>query len=213
MASISESDKKARRTRVRRMADRELEREDWVAVARQALIDEGIGAVRIERLAKTLGVTRGGFYWRFRNLEELLAALVEDWRTSNSRALLDILDTAGDLSTRFDQTVQIWLDEKGFLPAWDSAMRDWGRISPHIAAAVQTVDSERISVLQKMFVDAGLGEQAALVRARILYYHQVGYYALDVHESRTQRQQLIPIYKAALTGIDPDGLLAPLSKR
>lgn len=198
-----------RRTRVRRMADRELERSDWLDAARRALIEEGVGAVRIERLATSLGVTRGGFYWRFRNLEELHIALVEDWRASNSRALLGLLDRAVDLSGRFDEMVRIWLDGKGFDPAWDSAMRDWGRISPHVAAAVQAVDADRIGVLQKMFADAGLSERVALVRARILYYHQVGYFALGVHESRQQRRELIPIYKAALTGLDPEQLLPP----
>lgn len=202
--------KESRRTRVRRIADRELEREDWLAVARQALIDDGIGAVRVERLAKILGVTRGGFYWRFRNLDELLAALVEDWRASNSRALLSVLEKANDLAGRFHQVFQIWVEEKGFSPAWDSAMRDWARVSPHVAAAVTAVDAERISVFQTMFADAGLSEEAALIRARILYYHQVGYYALDVHESRKQRQELMSIYQAALTGLDPDGLLEPI---
>jgi AcrR family transcriptional regulator len=194
---------------MRRIADRELEREDWLAIARKTLIEEGISAVRVERLAKALGVTRGGFYWRFRNLEELLALLVEDWRGSNGRALFAILGQAKTLSERFDEVVRIWLDERGYSPAWDTAMRVWGRVSPHVRAAVQAVDAERIAVLQTMFQDDGLSEDAALVRARILYYHQMGYYALDVHESRKRRQELLPVYKAALTGADPGGLLEP----
>jgi AcrR family transcriptional regulator len=198
---------KARRTRVRRMADRELEREDWLAVARQALIEEGINAVRVERLAKTLGVTRGGFYWRFRNLEELLDALVEDWRASNSRALLAVLDSPADLSARFDAVARIWLQETGYNPAWDTAMREWGRVSPSVAVAVHAVDAERIAVLQAMFAESGVAADVALVRARILYFHQMGYYALDIRESRDRRDALMPIYKAALTGLDPDRLL------
>ena len=202
-----------KRTRVRRIADREIEREDWISAARQALIDEGIGAVRVERLAKSLGVTRGGFYWRFRSLDELLTALVEDWRACNNRALLTALGRSDDLSARFDHVVRIWLEEKGFSPAWDSAMRDWARVSLHVAAAVHAVDAERISAFQKMFADAGLEEEAALVRARILYFHQVGYFGLDIRESRKRREQLLPLYKAALTGIDPDGLLSPTDQK
>jgi AcrR family transcriptional regulator len=197
-----------RRTRVRRIADRELEREDWLAVARQTLIEEGISAVRVERLAKTLGVTRGGFYWRYRNLDELLAALVEDWRASNGRALFAVLGQSKSLSDRFDATVRIWLDEKGYSPAWDTAMREWARVSPHVAAAVHAVDAERLAVLQEMFIEDGLSEDAALVRARVLYFHQMGYYTLDNHESRKRRHELLPMYKAALTGLDPAGLLA-----
>ena len=199
--------KTSRRTRVRRFADRELEREDWLAVARRTLIEEGISAVRIERLAKSLGVTRGGFYWRFRNLEELHAALLEDWRASNSRSLFEVLAKSNNLSDRFDDVARIWLEEKGYSPAWDTAMREWGRVSSHVAAAVHAVDAERIAVLQRMFTDDGLQANAALVRARILYFHQMGYYALDIHENRKRRHDLMPIYKAALTGLDPSGLL------
>lgn len=197
-----------RRTRVRRIADRQLEREDWLAVARQTLISDGVSAVRVERLAKTLGVTRGGFYWRFRNLDELLEALVEDWRGLNSRALLAVLEGPATLSERFDAVALIWLEEKGYNPAWDTAMREWGRVSPPVAAAVHAVDAERIAVLQAMFATDGMAPEVALVRARILYFHQMGYYALDIRESRSRRDELIAIYKAALTGLDPDGLLA-----
>jgi AcrR family transcriptional regulator len=171
------------------------------------LIEEGITAVRVERLAKTLGVTRGGFYWRFRSLKELLAALLEDWRATNSRALLGILERSVDLSDRFDNVARIWLEEQGYSPSWDTAMREWGRISSHVAAAVHAVDAERIALLQKMFTDEGVETDVALVRARILYYHQMGYYALEIHESRKRRLELVPIYKAALTGLDPDRLL------
>lgn len=200
---------KRRRTRVRRIADRELEREDWLAVARQMLIEEGISAVRVERLAKTLGVTRGGFYWRYRNLDELHAELVEDWRATNGRGLFAGLGPSADLSDRFDEMVPNWLDEKGYSPAWDTAMREWARLSPHVRAAVHAVDAERVTTLQEMFIEDGLTKDAALVRARVLYFHQVGFYALDTYETRKRRHELLPLYKAALTGHDPDGLLAP----
>jgi hypothetical protein len=87
-------------------------------------------------------------------------------------------------------------------------MREWGRVSPHVKAAVHAVDEERLTVLQAMFKEAGLSEDASLIRARILYYHQMGYYALEVYESRKRRLELMSTYKAALTGLDPDGLLS-----
>jgi AcrR family transcriptional regulator len=197
----------ARRTRVRRIADRELTRDDWIHAARQSLIEEGIGAVRVERLAKKFGVTRGGFYWRFHNLEDLQDALVQDWRAANSKSFYEALATNGDLATRFNAMVTVWVEERDYSPRWDSAMRDWGRISPAVANVVHAVDDERIDALQGMFSDAGLSSDVALVRARIVYYHQVGYYALGVRETLARRRHLLPLYEAALTGIDEAGLL------
>jgi hypothetical protein len=46
----------------------------------------------------------------------------------------------------------------------------------------------------------GHAEDEAFVRARIFYFHQVGYYAMDVRESREQRLRLLPLYTKALTG-------------
>jgi hypothetical protein len=117
------------------------------------------------------------------------------------------MDRPAPLSERFDTVARIWLEEKGYNPAWDTAMREWGRVSPSVAAAVHAVDAERIAVLQAMFAADGTASDVALVRARILYFHQMGYYALDIRESRERRDELIAIYKAALTGFDPLGLL------
>jgi AcrR family transcriptional regulator len=194
------------------MADRELEREDWVATARKVLIAEGVAAVRIERLANVLGVTRGGFYWRFRNLSELHQALIEDWRENNTASLLAAVASKGELAERFDRVVRVWIQERDFSPAWDSAMREWARVDAAVATVVHAVDDQRIEALQAMFADAGLAPDAALVRARVLYYHQVGYYALGVRETMARRLKLLPYYRAILTGLGADALLTPEAK-
>ncbi len=204
-----------RRTRVRRIAARELIGDDWLAVAKQSLIEEGISAVRVERLAKKLGVTRGGFYWRFERLEDLLSALVDVWVAENSRALVTAARGPGDLSSRFRDVVKIWVDEVDFSPAWDAAMRDWARVDQKVAEVVYAVDDKRIAALQAMFEDAGLSHDVALVRARIIYFHQVGYYALGIRESRARRYDLLPIYAAILSGLDvvDQGSVKPRARR
>jgi AcrR family transcriptional regulator len=68
-----------------------LSRGDWVAVALGILADEGIEAVRITRLAVDLGVTRGSFYWHFKDRDDLLAALIAAWEARNTKALIDTL--------------------------------------------------------------------------------------------------------------------------
>ena len=196
-----------KRTRVRRIADRELTRVDWIDCARSALIEEGVAAVRVERLAKTLGVTRGGFYWRFSNLDDLLVELVDDWRLTNSRAWFRALETEGSLESRFDALVSVWINEQDYIPAWDTALREWARISPSVADAVHAVDDARIDALKALFAEFGERDDVALVRARIIYFHQVGYYALGVREERAVRDSLRPVYEAILTGIDPSGVL------
>ena len=62
-----------------------LTTEDWLALARETLIKEGVDAVKIDRLAKMAGVTPGGFYWRFKSRNDLLDQLLEACFSSGSR--------------------------------------------------------------------------------------------------------------------------------
>lgn len=54
-------------------------RAQWVAAGLESLRQGGVGAVRVERLAARLGITKGSFYWHFRNRGDLLDALLEYW--------------------------------------------------------------------------------------------------------------------------------------
>ena len=47
-------------------------RDDWIRAAVARLSDLGIEAVRVEVLARDLGVSKGSFYWHFRNRIDLL---------------------------------------------------------------------------------------------------------------------------------------------
>jgi len=74
---------------------RDLTREDWLKAARIALLHGGVEAVRVEKLARTLGVTKGSFYWHFSNREEILEALLLEWE--GQRQILSSLKSKGYL--------------------------------------------------------------------------------------------------------------------
>lgn len=174
---------------------------EWIQHARQMLIDEGIVEVKIDRLAKQAGVTRGGFYWRFKNRDELLDALLDDWRTSNTEPLLSSLDPPGTPLERLGRLADMYISESGFSPTYDSAVRTWASMSLKVAEAVREVDAVRIDAIRQVFFDAGFGEDEAMIRARITYFHQVGYYAIGMQEPRETREALSPIYMKVLTGL------------
>jgi hypothetical protein len=64
------------------------------------------------------------------------------------------------------------------------------------------VDQQRIAIIERIFLDMGYKGKEAHVRARVTYYHQVGYYALGVRESKKQRRELLPYYMKVLIGRD-----------
>lgn len=182
-----------------------ISRERWIDVARAMLVREGIGAVKVNRLAKKLGVTRGGFYWRFKNLADLQEALVEDWRKSNTAPFLAALGGTGDPGERLRAAFRLWLDERDFDPGYDAAVRAWARVSRKVASAVHEVDDQRIEALKRLFMDGGYEEKEAFIRARITYFHQVGYYAMGMRESTKRRYELIEVYYRVLSGFENGG--------
>lgn len=193
-----------------------LSRENWIEAARGALVRAGIESVKVDRLAGELGVSRGSFYWHFKSRGELLDALVETWIEVNSRPFLRVLeqDQEGPV-VQLLRYCEVWLLHDSFDPAYDAAMRDWARSSEPVARAVRHADEERLTVLVRLFRQAGYEEIEALVRARSLYYHQVGYYTLAILQTLEERLELLPTYFRVLTGfpLPPHHLPTPPSPR
>lgn len=182
-----------------------LGRDAWLEAARRALIEEGTAGVEVNKLAKRLEVTRGGFYWFFESRDQLLDALLDYWVQTSTLPFERIATAPGKTAPqKFQMLVDLWLDEKEYDPKWDGAIRDWGRTSTKVFDAVHAVDDQRIAFIEGLFIELGYKGKEAHVRARVTYYHQVGYYALGVRESRKQRLELLPFYTKVLTQRDAD---------
>jgi AcrR family transcriptional regulator len=188
-------------TRSPRKKREALGREAWLDAAREALIEEGTAGVEINKLAKRLGVTRGGFYWFFESREELLDALLSYWSDTSTRLFERILQSPGHNGLdEYRALIDLWIGEDEYDPKWDGAVRDWARTSDAVLKRVQAVDQQRIAIIERIFLDLGYKGKDAHVRARVTYYHQVGYYALGVRESKRQRRELLPYYMKVLIG-------------
>jgi len=189
------------RSRASRKRERPLGREIWLDTARRALIEEGTAGVEINKLAKRLGSSRGGFYWFFKDRAQLLDELLVYWvRTSTALFERVLQNERRDGVEEYLALTNIWIDEKEYDPKWDGAIRDWARTSDAVRKVVQDVDQKRIAVLERIFNDMGYTGKEAHIRARVMYYHQVGYYALGVQESQKERRALLPYYQKVLTG-------------
>ncbi len=178
-----------------------LDPQAWIDAGRNALIGGGVACVKIAPLAHTLRVTTGSFYWHFKNVSVFLDALLQDWEKANTAPMFDAVAAHPGCATKqFDALAGVWLAETTYSPAWDSAVRDWARISPKVEAAVRRTDEKRVRLLHGIFKRLGFVEPHAFVRARITYFHQVGYYALRIRERRADRLRLSPIYRDILRG-------------
>ena len=149
---------------------------DWVAAALSVLAEGGIGAVRVDRLAKTLGVTRGSFYWHFGNRRMLLDALLETWRAQQTDDVIAHAEALGQPPAETLRAVlRLCFEDDGRL---ESAFRSWAAGDPAAARVVAAADRRRIGYLASLLQGIGHAESSARARARIAYRVWLGDHAL-----------------------------------
>jgi len=199
-----------------------LGRDDWLSVALKTLVSDGIEHVKIKKLAENLKTSRSSFYWFFEDRSDLLAALLDLWKSRNTGA---ILDRANAPSTSIAASVlavfECWVDDTLFDARLDFAIREWARRDGDVLRAIEAADQERIAALSAMFRRHGYGARESLVRARILYFTQIGYYALVPDENLDARRRNVDAYILGFTGQAPtrderagfDRFLAALENR
>jgi AcrR family transcriptional regulator len=131
------------------MAVTQTPRERWVEQGLQALASGGPEAVRIEPLAKQLGVTKGGFYWHFEDRKALLDELLDAWeKLSVDTAILRVEEAGDDPRARLRRLSAI-ADER--ILDIDLAVRDWARRDATVATRLRRIDDRRMDYLRSLF--------------------------------------------------------------
>jgi AcrR family transcriptional regulator len=180
-------------------------RGDWLDVALSALAIEGVDHVTVLALSERLGVSRSSFYWYFKNRDELLGALLDRWDELNTRSIVAQAEaSATTVNEAVCNVFHCWVNPLIFSPRLDFAVREWARRSAYIRKALDRADRVRTEALKALFERFGYEDEDAFVRARVLYYMQIGYYALDLREPIETRLNLTPHYLKAFTGVDPN---------
>ena len=183
---------------------RQLKRSDWTRAALETLVADGVEAVQVTTLSKTLGVTRGSFYWHFENRDALLSALLAEWRAKNTGMMAEALANCVSLQEGILDLFAVWVDHEKYDPSLDQAVRDWARRSLDIRAIVETEDDGRVAAIAKFFERFGYEQTEAFIRARIIYFTQLSYYALDIDEPIAKRTSYLAAYYKCFTGREID---------
>lgn len=179
-------------------------REDWINLALKTLISSGVDKVRVLTMSRELEVSRSSFYWYFTSRENLLDELLQHWRERNTKV---ILQHAGRPSKNIIRAVmnvfECWVDESLFDPQLDFAIRAWARSSRSTRRVIDEADNDRIEAIRLMFARHGYSAEDSFVRARVLYFMQIGYYALEVNEPMNTRLSYVEAYLRSFTGQEP----------
>lgn len=179
-------------------------RELWLRTARNALIEGGPQAVKVQPLAAHLNLSRTSFYWFFKSRAALLDALLDTWDSENSAPIFEASEKpAASPAEAALHVITAFLDETRFDPKFDLAVRSWAQQSPSVWERVSAVDERRISAIRSLMERQPYSAEEATLRARTMYVAQMGYIALQFDESFELRMRRIPTYVRIFSGHDP----------
>lgn len=133
------------------MAATRTPRGAWIDEGLRALAAGGPGAVRVEVLAKALGVTKGGFYWHFEDRHALLGEVLDAWERSSVDEVIERVDGGGgDAVARLRRLSALAATSDDVLRT-DLAVRDWARRDQAVALRLRRVDNRRMDYLRALF--------------------------------------------------------------
>jgi AcrR family transcriptional regulator len=137
---------------------------DWLAAAFSRLADQGVESVRVEVLARDLGVSKGSFYWHFRDRGDLLDRMLSHWE-SDELAWIEA-DRAGVAAARWAQIVAKTADPERIRR--EVALRGWARRDSQIAVRVAAIERKKAQLIANVLRDVGFAPSAADAWAEIV---------------------------------------------
>lgn len=166
--------------------------ERWIEAATAVLVDHGIDSVRVDVLARELKVTRGSFYWHFRDREDLLRAVLQAWRTHATEQLTKRLEGAhDDPREQIRDLISLPFRGRAAVRAAriELAIRAWARRDAMARAFVDEADAARMGYIAQVFSSLGFGIVEARSRAFLLYSYELAESLLAAQGGETQRQE------------------------
>ncbi|MET9342627.1 TetR/AcrR family transcriptional regulator [Nonomuraea sp. NPDC003804] len=166
-------------------------RDRWIEEGLRALAAGGPDAVRVEALAKRLGVTKGGFYGSFADRDALLEAMLDAWERESTDEVIDRIEReGGDPKTKIERAGVLTFSDDRLLPI-DLAVRDWARRDEGVAERLRRVDNKRMALLREMIGTFCSDPDEVEARSMLAFCVAIGEHFLAAdHGDRTRAQVL-----------------------
>lgn len=168
-------------------------RTTWIEAGLGALAaGGGPDAVRVESLAKALGVTRGGFYGHFNGRGALLDAMLDSWeRVTTDEVLAQVEQSGGDARKKIRRAGALTFSDD-LLPI-ELAIRDWARHDAAVAERLRRVDNRRMEYLRQLFASICADEEEIEGRAVLAFSLAIGYHFIAADPVAPNRRDALEL--------------------
>jgi AcrR family transcriptional regulator len=168
-------------------------RSSWIEEGLRALAAGGPDAVRIELLARALGVTRGGFYWHFDDRRALLEEILDTWeRVSVDEVIERVESEGGDPRAKLRRLSALAASSDEPLRI-DLAVRDWARREQAVADRLRRVDNRRMDYMRSLFGALCPDEDDVEARCMVFYSLWIGNHFIAADHGRRRRADVLKL--------------------
>jgi AcrR family transcriptional regulator len=173
------------------MANVRTPRSAWIEAALKALGEGGPEAVRVEVLAASLGVSKGGFYWHFKDRQALLEEMLDAWeRVVVEDVIVSIESMPDDPRAKLQQLFEL-APSVDF--AVELALRDWSRRDADVAERVRRIDSRRMEYMRSLFGQFCANEDDVEARSMLAFSLFIGSYFIAVEHGDRSRAEVLQL--------------------
>jgi AcrR family transcriptional regulator len=167
-------------------------RNGWIDEGLRALAAGGPDAVRVEALARTLGVSKGGFYGHFSDRSALLAEMLDSWERMSTREVIERVEReGGDARVKLRKAGALTFS-RTLLPI-DLAVRDWARRDPAVAKRLRRVDNRRMEYLRELFGTFCSDEDDIEARSMLAFSLLIGNHFMAADHGTRSRAEVIDL--------------------
>jgi AcrR family transcriptional regulator len=164
------------------MATRQLTADDWIKAGFRALSTHGTGALKAEKLAKTLRATKGSFYWHFKDVPDFHHKMIEAWVHAGTTAIIQAVgpDRKGRdaLHKLFQEIGMVMAKNPYGGPQTEPAIREWAKTNKLVCDNMNKVDDLRMNYVRSLLQADGQSAVTAENNARLLYAAVLGFESL-----------------------------------
>jgi AcrR family transcriptional regulator len=169
-----------------------LSRKDWIDFALQKLPKEGIEKVTIAALARDLNVTKGSFYWHFKDHDDLLQAMLARWEETGSEVVFSEVErVGGDAKRRLRHMSDIIFRRYANQLNFEMALREWGRKDKKIRDIIGQEDERRMDYMRGLFQEIYDDPKVAEAKAWLLFSLYVGETVIAAPVKEQNREDLM----------------------
>lgn len=172
-----------------------LARNDWLDHALTVLAAEGFTSLKADTLAKSLGVSRGSFYWHFEDLASFHEAVLDRWLEASVLTIVEKVEAEGtEPAERLRLLVEIAASGDRRL---EQAVRAWAFNDAKVSDVVATVDKQRLDYITELLWQMKVKKRDINGRALLLYLTSVGYCMISEIEPGAERAVIESILESA----------------